>query len=64
MPCSDGRDFRDREDDLKMRRILDITTRVACEYLNQLEAEGKPIPDYAKEWWEYHKKHDMNMGRR
>lgn len=34
------------------------TARLSCEYLTQLEAAGKPIPDYAQTWWANHKRQD------
>jgi hypothetical protein len=48
MPCYDYREVEDRVS----------LNRFACEVLTQMEAEGKPIPDYIQSWWKDHKQWD------
>jgi len=41
-----------------LQKRCDITTRVACELFTEYEKQNKPIPNYAQEWWDEHKKLD------
>lgn len=60
MPCHSEPSYKeiDRE-----QRFRDITTRLACFYCRRLELAGIPIPDWAVEWWRYHKKQDAKEKR-
>jgi hypothetical protein len=52
MPCYD------HLGEEQSRKDRDTITRLACEYLTLLEKSNQPIPDYAREWWESHKRAD------
>ncbi len=54
MPCHD-----DRPDPDKAK--LQITTRLACILCRSLEALGEGIPEFARAWWEQHKKDDTEV---
>ncbi len=56
MPCKyDGPDEQPI-----MRGELDITTRLACEYCNELQDSGRNIPSYARKWWKKHQAEDAD----
>lgn len=63
MPCSDGGYYDSLARETQQAR-LDLTTRIACEYLSGLEAELKPIPEYAAHWWRQHKIEDAERAER
>ena len=42
----------------QQKKDLEITTRLACRYCRKLELSQKPIPEWASEWWQKHKKRD------
>ncbi len=54
MPCRDG----GRDDPGPVYERLDITTRLACEYCNELQDAGRSIPSYARKWWREHQAED------
>lgn len=58
MPCYDpptGRTDRD---------AIDTMTRLACMYCTLMEAQGRPIPEFARQWWIDHKAYDaMRSGK-
>ena len=53
MPCYDS---RDTEAENAIRRFC-------CEALSKMEEEGKPIPEYMREWWRAHQEWDREHGR-
>ena len=62
MPCSDGGPPAGWEEEQRER--LDTTTRLACKYCKLLEAEGLPIPEWAKVWWITHQREDAERIKR
>ena len=56
MPCSDysNNTYVSPQD----RERQNIQARLACEYCSRLEKDNQPIPDWAKEWWAWHKRMD------
>lgn len=63
MPCKDERDDPRWQAEEERKQFgdtkLNITTRIACEWLGRLEAAGGSIPDYAVRWWIHHKAQDQ-----
>lgn len=58
MPCYDERNSSSymQEHEVKpLREKLNITTQLACQYCRNLDKQGLPIPEYAREWWKAHK---------
>ena len=56
MPCSDGGPSREQID----REIRDVNTmtRLSCDRCQEIESRGSEVPEWAKEWWESHKRKD------
>ncbi len=50
--------WADEQNDKRIRRKIDIITRLACRYCLMKEKAGKPIPKYARRWWKEHKRLD------
>ncbi len=48
MPCVDGREHLEEA----------VAMALACAYCRLLERKGVAIPDWAKPWWEKHKRED------
>ena len=56
MPCSGGGPSKEQID----REIRDenTMTRLSCDRCKEIESRGSEVPDWAKEWWESHKRKD------
>lgn len=53
MPCDAGVDWWIDEDQDRMRKELDLVTRIARYY-----CQRHPVPYWAQEWWEEHQDRD------
>lgn len=38
-----------------------VLTRLACDRCREIEARGGVVPEWAREWWELHKKIDASL---
>jgi len=63
MPCSDGREFEDRQ---REREALDAATRAACELGKVLRSCGKwfDVTAETKAWYTDHAERDVRRGRK
>ena len=57
MPCRDERDHLPGEEDNINHQIM---TRLSCDRCREIEARGGTVPDWAKGWWDEHKKADAS----
>ena len=66
MPCYDERNDPRWQAEEERKQFgdtkLNITTRLACDFLNEIEARGEQVPTWASRWWVHHKQ--IDAGRR
>lgn len=62
MPCSDGAPSREQLE--RENRDHQTMTRLACDRCREIEARGGVVPEWAREWWQEHKRRDAERLRR
>lgn len=62
MPCMDGGPSRAQIE--REARDAGTVYRLACERCKDIESNGGEVPDWARDWWEFHKVEDMKRERR
>jgi hypothetical protein len=62
MPCMDGGPSYEQVQ--REKRFFVAQARLACDRCRDLEKRGLPIPSWAVEWWEQHKRDDNARERR
>jgi len=57
MPCMDGGPSRAQIERESRDKVA--VYRLACERCRDIDKSGGVVPDWAIEWWEFHRKEDM-----
>jgi len=56
MPCSDGGETWEQKE--QASRFRDVMTRLACDRCKDFIAKQGYVPEWAEEWWAFHKAQD------